>query len=91
MNHMDVTGTAIHVRMYDVKIVARETLSLARKMPHAQPTWPFSIHHHPNLFNRQIVFEVMRDHGHVMALGQHLKQIDAIRLSPTKAAAKAIN
>jgi hypothetical protein len=33
----------------------------------------------------------MCDHGHVMALGQHLKQIHAIRLSPTKAAAKAVN
>ena len=33
----------------------------------------------------------MRDHGHIMALAQHLEQIDTIRLSTTKAAAKAIN
>ena len=37
------------------------------------------------------MLKVMRDHGHIMALAQHLEQIDTIRLSTTKAAAKAIN
>jgi hypothetical protein len=91
MNHMDVTGTAIHVRMYDVKLIARETLGLTCKMPHTQPAWPFSIHRHPNLFHRQIMLKVMRDHGDIMALGQHLKQINAVSLGTTKAAAKAVN